>query len=97
MDFVRSYFFMNATLTSCPLFFILLSLLGRFAVGLLLHPPKNWATGQSCIHKEVTSYKIHTLKRLSVHAALINLISNINSLKQASSGYVWTGKHIDFY
>ena len=49
-------------------FFILSSLLGGFAVALLLHPPKSddkmkkkWATGQSCIHKEVTSYKIHTL------------------------------------
>ena len=35
---------------------------------LLLHPPKSddkmkkkWATGQSCIREEVTSYKIHTL------------------------------------
>ena len=41
MDFVRSYFFTNATLTSCPLFFILSSLLGGFAVALLLHPPKS--------------------------------------------------------
>ena len=43
-------------LTSCPLFFILSSLMGGFAVALLLHPPKSddkmkkkWATGQSCI------------------------------------------------
>ena len=68
MDFVRSYVFTNATLTSCPLFFILSSLLGGFAVALLLHPPnsdekneKKWATGQSCIRKDVTSFKIHTL------------------------------------
>ena len=27
----------------------------------LLQNEKNWATGQSCIHKEGTSYKIHTL------------------------------------
>jgi hypothetical protein len=51
-----------------PTFFILSSLLGGFAVVLLLHPPKSedkmkkkWATGQSCIREEVTSYKIHTL------------------------------------
>ena len=68
MDFVRSYFFMNETLTSCLLLCILPLLLGRFAVALLLHPPrsddkmkKKWATGQSCIRKEVTSFKIHTL------------------------------------
>ena len=41
MDFVISYFFTNATLTSCPLFFILSSLLGGFSVALLLHPPKS--------------------------------------------------------
>ena len=50
-------------------FFILSSLLGGFAAALLLHPPKSddkikkWATGQSCIRKEETSYKIHTLER----------------------------------
>ena len=56
MDFVRSYFFTNATLTSCSLFFVLSSLLGVFAVALLLHEHKSddkmekkWATGQSCI------------------------------------------------
>ena len=66
MDFVRSYFFTNANLTSCPIFFILSSLLGGFAVALLLlccctHPKvmtkwKKWATGQSCIHKEVSNF-----------------------------------------
>jgi hypothetical protein len=40
VDFVRSYFFTNAILTSSPLFFILTSLLGGFAVALLLHAPK---------------------------------------------------------
>ena len=50
-----------------PTFFILSSLSGGFAIALLLHPPrsddkmKKRATGQSCIRKEVTSYKIHTL------------------------------------
>ena len=38
-----------------------------FAVALLLSPPKHddkmKKSGQSCIHKEVTSYKIHTLER----------------------------------
>ena len=78
MDFVRSYFFMNATLTSCPFFFILSSLLGGFAVALLLHPPKNddkmrkWATGQSCICKDATSYKIHTLK-VGKNCSFLNL------------------------
>jgi hypothetical protein len=67
VDFVRNYFFTNATLTSCPLFFILSSNWGGFAAALLLHPPKSddkmkkkWVTGQSCIRKEVTSYKLHT-------------------------------------
>ena len=70
MDFVRSYFFTNATLTSCPLFFILSSLLGGFAVA---PTQKGWqnekklATGQNCIRKEVTSYKIHTLVTSYLH------------------------------
>ena len=62
------YFFTNATLTSYQLF----SFCHHFWVCLLLlcclHPPisddemkKKWATGQSCIRKKVTSYKIHTL------------------------------------
>ena len=56
MDFVRSYFF---------------SFCHHFWVGLLLlccctHPKvmtkwKKWSTGHSCIRKEVTFYKIHTL------------------------------------
>ena len=43
------------------------SLLREFGVALLLHPPKSddkndqCSTDQSCIRKEVTSYKIHTL------------------------------------
>ena len=43
MNFVRSYFFTNATLTttSCPLFFILSSHLDGFAVALLFHQPKS--------------------------------------------------------
>jgi hypothetical protein len=41
VDFVQSYFFTNATLTSCPLFLILSSLLGGFAIALPLHSPKS--------------------------------------------------------
>ena len=45
-------------------FFILLSLLGGFAVALLLHPPKSddkmKKSGQ-LVSEEVTSYKIHTI------------------------------------
>jgi hypothetical protein len=53
MDFVRSYFFTNATLTSClNTFFI------KIRFFLLM---KKWATGQSCIHKKVTYYKVHNL------------------------------------
>ena len=67
MDFVRSYFFTNATLTSCPLFCILSSLLDGCRSKATTNPPKSdetikkWATGQSCIRKDITSYKIHTL------------------------------------
>ena len=57
---------MNAMLTSCPLF------CHHFWVGaiakqqqthskVMTERKKKWATGQSCINKEVTSYKIHTL------------------------------------
>ena len=52
MDFVRSYFFTNATLASCLLF----SLKSDFSFGW-----KKRATGQSCIPKEVSSYKVHSL------------------------------------
>ena len=67
MDFVISYFFTNATLTSCPIFFILSSLLVTWSFCCCTHPKvmTNWkkgATGWSCIRKEVTSYKIHTLR-----------------------------------
>ena len=69
MDFVRSYFFPNATLTSWT---FLDHFCHHFWVSLLLlccctHPKvmtkmaKNCSTGQSCIRKEVTSYKIGTL------------------------------------
>ena len=51
-----------------PTFFILSSLLGGCNSKATANPPKsddrmkkNLATGQSCIRKEVTSYKIHTL------------------------------------
>ena len=89
MDFVRSYFFTNATLTSCPLFFILSSLLG----GLLLlccwiaptqkwwQNEKKWATGQSCIHKKVTSYKIHTLGGKRIY--------RVNKLSYQTSSLEW--------
>ena len=40
MDFVRSYFFTNATLTSCPLFFILSSLLDGCDSKATANPPK---------------------------------------------------------
>ena len=46
------------------------SLLGGFAVALLLHPPKSewkkWATGQSCIRKRSTTWKIGTLALISM-------------------------------
>ena len=69
MDFVRSYFFPNATLTSWT---FLDHFCHHFWVGLVLlccctHPKvitkmaKKCSTDQSCIKKEVTSYKIHTL------------------------------------
>ena len=63
MDFVRSHFFTNETLTSCPFF----SFFYHFWLGLLLHPTKsdkknekrgNWSEFH---FSEVTSYKIHTL------------------------------------
>jgi hypothetical protein len=69
MDFVRSYFFPNATLISwtflrhfCHHFWV-----GATAKQHQTHPKvmskmvKKCSTGQSCIQKEVTSYKIHTL------------------------------------
>ena len=73
MDFVRSYFFPNATLTSWT---FLDHFCHHFWVGLLLlccctHPKvmtkmaKKCSTGQSCIRKEVTSYKIGTLENLN--------------------------------
>ena len=58
MDFVKSHFFTNETLTSCPFFHA------------KANPTKSdkkkrkkGATGQSFIRKEVTSYKIHTLEQ----------------------------------
>ena len=68
MDFVRSYYFPNATLTS----WTLLDHFCHFWLGLLLlccctYPKvmtkmaKKCSTGQSCIRKEVTCYKIGTL------------------------------------
>ena len=41
VDFVRSYFFTNATLTSCSLFFILSSLLGGCNSKATANPPKS--------------------------------------------------------
>ena len=72
MDFVRSYLFTNATLTSCPLFSFCHHILVRAtAKQQQTHPKvmtewKKWATGQSCICKEVTSYKIHTLIQFTI-------------------------------
>ena len=34
---------------------------------------KKWATGQSCIRKEVTSYKIHTLGDCKIRAHFGNI------------------------
>ena len=71
MDFVKSYFFTIATLTSCPLFSFCHHIwVGATAKQQQTHPKvmtewKKWATGQSCIRKEITSYKIHTLEILS--------------------------------
>ena len=69
MVFVRSYFFPNATLTSWT---FLDHFCHHFWVGFLLlcccthqkvmtKMAKKCSTGQSCIRKEVTSYKIGTL------------------------------------
>jgi hypothetical protein len=41
VDFVRSYFFMDATLTSCTLFFILSPLLGGCNSKAKANPPKS--------------------------------------------------------
>ena len=71
---VKCGFCMKLLLYQCnfdqlPTFFILSSLLGGFAVALLLYPPKSddkwkkWSTGQSCIRKEVTSYTIRILTK----------------------------------
>ena len=65
--FCKELFLYECNSDQFPLVFILSSLLGGFAVALLLHPPKSndkmkkWVTGQSCIRIEVTSYKIQTL------------------------------------
>ena len=42
---------------------------------------KKWVTGQSCIHKEVTSYKIHTL-RASISKVNCDSKSNLLLLTQ---------------
>ena len=68
MDFLRSYFSTNATLTSCQHFLILLITFGWVQQQSNSKPikkwwqnEKKWATGQSYIRKKVSSYKIHTL------------------------------------
>ena len=67
MDFVRSKFFTNATLTNCPLFSLFVITFGWVQQQINNKPTqvmtewKKWAIGQSCIRKEFTSYKIHTL------------------------------------
>ena len=64
-------------LTSCPLFFILSSLLGGCNSKATASPPKSddrmKKSGQSCIRKEVTSYKIHTLGVTSHFSVLTSL------------------------
>ena len=66
MDLVRSYFFTNVTLTSCLTFFYSVITFGWVCYCFAVAPNQKWATGQSCIHKEVTSYKIHTLVGISL-------------------------------
>ena len=60
------------------------SLLGGFAVALLLHPPKSewkkWATGQSCIQKRSNTGKIGTL---------VNFDEGIILLLWSKSAYCW--------
>ena len=67
MDFVRSYFFPNATLTSWKFFDHFCHHLGLLSLCCCTNPKmmtkmaKKCSTDQSCIWKEVTSYKIGIL------------------------------------
>ena len=82
MDFVRSYFFTNATLTSWPLF----SFCHHFWVGATAKQKwwQNEKSGQLVrvpfVKKYVTSYKIHTLHskiwKLATSHELTTLLEN---------------------
>ena len=104
MDFVRSYFFPNATLTGWTFldhfFCITLGWVWCcFGVDLLLHPPKSdekmakkCSNYQSCIRKEITSYKIHTLDDNCFYSSAF--LKRLQKFAQSSS---WFGRLLRFF
>ena len=57
---------------------------------------KKWATGQSCIHKEVTPYKIHNLVIRYLHCApSVFLHIDISSFWRGKYGFasIWVHDH----
>ena len=77
------YFFTNATVTSCWPFFIFFITFGGVQQQSNSKPTqkwwqneKKWATGQICICKEETSYKIHTLDTYKKKEKIVEIESS---------------------
>ena len=88
MDFVWSHFFPNAPLTSWTL---VSSLWGTSSTTGTKKWWKKCSTGQRCIRKEVTSYKIHTL----VLVWILN-ITNTTRLLSSFIGVRWKPKRLTY-
>ena len=83
-EFCKKLLLYECNSDQLPTFFILLSLLGGCNSQATANAPKSddrmWATGQSCILKEVTSYKIHTLDYQAERFYFVIAISVLESI-----------------